>query len=83
MEDGSPESLEASIRLLQKYAGMSGLNMNLDKMSVVWIGKKKHSQDAICGKWSLEWGSSRFNLLGIKFSVDLRGDGKTKLQIKI
>ena len=30
------ESLDASLRLLQKYAEMSGLPMNLDKTKVVW-----------------------------------------------
>ena len=38
--DGTPKSLDASLRLLQKYAEMSGLHMNLDKTKVVWIGKK-------------------------------------------
>ena len=69
--DGTPESLDASLRLLQKYAEMSGLHMNLDKTKVVWIGKKKYSQDTMCVKWGLEWGSSRFTLLGINFSVNL------------
>ncbi|CAG2213321.1 unnamed protein product [Mytilus edulis] len=70
--DGSPECLDASLRLLHKYAEMSGLHMNLDKTKVVWIGKKKYSQDTMCVKWGLEWGSSRFTLLGINFSVNLQ-----------
>ena len=70
--DGSPECLDATLRLLHKYAEMSGLHMNLDKTKVVWIGKKKYSQDTMCVKWGLEWGSSRFTLLGINFSVNLQ-----------
>ena len=38
---------------------------------MIWIGSKKHSQDKICVKWGLKWGSSTFKLLGITFSVDL------------
>jgi hypothetical protein len=38
---------------------------------VIWIGSKKHSQDKICVKWGLKWGSSTLKLLGITFSVDL------------
>ena len=38
--DGSPESLDASLRMLQTYADMSGLSMNLDKTKVALIGKK-------------------------------------------
>ena len=38
---------------------------------MIWKGSKKHSQDKICVKWGLKWGSSTFKLLGITFSVDL------------
>lgn len=69
--DGSPESLDASLRTLSKFAELSGLKINLEKTKVVWIGKKRFSADTMCVKHSLEWGSSRFTLLGIKFSVDL------------
>lgn len=69
--DGSSRSLDASLRVLQLYADISGLKINLDKTNVIWIGSKKHSQDSICVKWGLKWGSSTFTLLGIKFSVDL------------
>ena len=69
--DGSSESLDAFLRTLQHFAEISGLKMNVDKTEVVWIGKKKHSSDKICVKWGLEWGSSRFKLLGIHFSTNL------------
>ena len=69
--DGSPSSLDASLRILQFYAEISGLKINLDKTNVIWIGSKKHSQDKICVKWGLKWGFSTFKLLGITFCVDL------------
>ena len=47
------------------------------------IGKKKHSSDNICVKWGLKWGSSRFKLLGIKFSVDLEDIEKLNYDDKI
>jgi hypothetical protein len=65
--DRSPASLDASLRLLQFYAEISGLKINLEKTNVIWIGSKKHSQDKICVKWGLKWGSSTFKLLGITF----------------
>ncbi|XP_071161010.1 uncharacterized protein [Mytilus edulis] len=37
--DGSPSSLDASLRILQFYAEISGLKINLDKTNVIWIGK--------------------------------------------
>jgi hypothetical protein len=42
--DGSPAALDASLRLLQFYAEISGLKINLEKTYVIWIGSKKHSQ---------------------------------------
>ena len=69
--DGSPVSLDASLRLLQFYADISGLKINIDKTNVIWIGSKKFSQEKICVKWGLKWGSSRFKLLGINFCVNL------------
>ena len=81
--DGSSESLDASLRTLQHFAEISGLKMNVDKTKVVWIGKKKHSSDQICVKWGLEWGSSRFKLLGIYFSTNLEEMEDLNYNIKI
>jgi hypothetical protein len=53
--DGSPASLDASLRLIQFYAEISGLETDLEKTNVIWIGSKKHSQDKICVKWGLKW----------------------------
>lgn len=69
--DRSPESLATSLRTLDTYANLSGLNINLDKTEVVWIGKKKISKETICVKWGFEWVSSILTLLGLHFSVDL------------
>ena len=60
-----------SLQILQFYAEISGLKINLDKTNVIWIGSKKHSEDKICVKWGLKWGFSTFKLLGITFCVDL------------
>lgn len=45
--------------------------MNLHKTKGVWIGKTKNSQDIMCMKGVLVWGSSKFTLLGKNFSVNL------------
>jgi hypothetical protein len=45
--------------------------INIDKTKVVWIGKKKYSLDTMCVNWGLEWGSTRFTLLGLHFSVNI------------
>ena len=76
----------ASLRLLQFYADISRLNINIDKVRVIWIGSEKFSEEKICDKKRLQWGSSSFKLLGINFSVDFEQlielDYKPKFQEK-
>ena len=45
--------------------------MNMDKTKIVWLGRKKHSKDKFKINYKLEWGTTKFKLLGIHFSVDL------------
>ena len=41
--DGSRKSFEEAINTLQFLAYISGLNMNLEKTQVVWIGSKNNT----------------------------------------
>ena len=45
--------------------------MNTTKTKVIWIGDKKHSSEKLPVSHKLEWGTDRFNLLGVLFSVSL------------
>ena len=45
--------------------------MNTEKTQMVWIGKRKHCKEKLNVTKGLVWGNDTFNLLGIKFSVDL------------
>ena len=45
--------------------------MNTDNTKVIWIGRKKHSKDKLETKYTLVWGNEEFDLLGLKFNVDL------------
>ena len=69
--DGTRESLLAALNTLEIYGTASGLKINTDKTQIVWIGKKKLSTDKFETSKPLVWGNSEFNLLGIKFSVNL------------
>ena len=69
--DGSRDSLQATLNVLEIYGSLSGLRVNTEKTKIIWIGKKKHSKDKLLISAKLDWGSSEFNLLGIDFSVDL------------
>ena len=69
--DGSRQSLQAALNLLEIYGSMSGLRINKDKTKIIWIGLKKHSKDKLHVTAKLEWGKTDFNLLGLDFSTDL------------
>ena len=69
--DGQAVSLHAALNTLEIYGTVSGLKVNTDKTQIVWIGKKKHAKEKIDTGKNLVWGNTDFNLLGIKFSVDL------------
>ena len=69
--DGSARSLCHSIHVLKFYAEISGLNINMDKTKVVWIGSKIHYGDLGCEELNLTVETGVFTILGIKFSTDL------------
>ena len=70
--DGSTTSLNNILDELNRFSNYSGLKVNFDKTHVIWIGSKKYSQDSIKTKWKLSWGATEFNLLGIKYHVDIK-----------
>ena len=71
MLDGTPRSLCQSMLTLKFYAKISGLNINIDKTKVIWIGSKIHCDEIICPEYDLTWEKNVFTILGIKFSTNL------------
>ena len=69
--DGSERSLKRAFEILDRFSTISGLNLNYSKTEVIWIGSKKYSEDKLCSEYPLEWGKSRFKMLGIMFDVNL------------
>ena len=70
--DGTEGSLQSALNTLEIFGSYSGLRMNRDKTRVIWIGRKKISRDKLNTVPQLQWGHSAFDLLGIKFSVNLK-----------
>jgi len=71
--DGSRTSFQSSLNILEYFSTISGLKVNSSKTKIVWIGSKKFSKEVYHHvRWTLDWGFSRFNLLGVEFSVNLR-----------
>lgn len=70
--DGTPQSYDGILRVLDFFAQVSGLKINFTKTKMVWIGSKKFSKDVFHhSRWKLSWNNLNFELLGIKFSVKL------------
>jgi len=69
--DGTDQSLNETLNVIQDFSNISGLNVNFDKTNVVWIGKNKYSSNTIKTKWKLNWMQHSFKMLGINFDVDL------------
>ena len=82
--DGSSSSLESTLNILEYYAVISGLKINYSKTKAVWIGSKKYSKTVFHKKrWKLDWESTQFSLLGIKFDVNLENMSKLNFEGKL
>ena len=69
--DGSVNSLQAALNILEIFGALSGLKINSEKTRLVWIGSEISSKTMLKVSHKLYWGASEFNLLGINFACDL------------
>ena len=69
--DGSQGSLQAALNTLEIFGSISGLNINKNKTKIVWIGKKRNSDDTLPTNPPLQWGNTEFDLLGLTFNTDM------------
>ena len=83
--DGSEISFNETIRLLERFACMSGLKINHEKTNVIWIGCMKNSRKRYMRDKNFCWDPGIFTVLGIKFTtaidqiVNINYEGKLKL----
>ena len=70
--DGTTQSLQATLNILEIFGTLSGLKMNTEKTKIVWLGRKRNSKDELLVTIRLNWGSTEFTLLGINFSTNLQ-----------
>ena len=68
--DGTEKSLNSSLDLFNSFYKCSGLKLNFDKTSAVWLGTMKGSKEILCPELNLSW-TDTFMLLGISFHTDL------------
>ena len=62
--DGSQCSLQAALNTLEIFGSLSGLKINKEKRKLIWIGKKRNSDDVLPTEPPLQRGATEFNLLG-------------------
>ena len=81
--DGSETSLNNALLVLKFYAKISGLDVNVDKTSVLWIGSMRSSNIILCKDYSLHWEKENFSLLGITMSTRLQDTVEMNYQEKL
>ena len=59
------------MKVLKYHGDISGLQLNVDKTKVVWIGSMKYSVTMLCPELDLSWEENSFNLLVVTFSKNL------------
>ena len=69
--DWSRDSHFAALNTLEVIGSQSGFTIISEKTKIVWLGRKNHSKDKFETNEDLEWGITKFNLLGLNFSVNL------------
>lgn len=68
ISDGSASPLQT----LDYFAEISGLKINISKTKLIWIGSKKFSKNVYHHtRWKFNLKETKFDLFGIKFSVNL------------
>ena len=70
--NASEHSLKHTLLVLKFYAKASGLHVNIEKTKVVWFGSMKGSNLEFVKEEKLCWEKGTFNVLGIRFSLDLK-----------
>ena len=68
--DGSANSLQAALNILEIFGDISGLKINTEKTKLIWIGSEISSTQKLKVSHKLQWGENIFNLLRINFSND-------------
>ena len=70
--DGTEESLKNCLQLIGAFCKISGLNLNLNKTTCLWIGAKRNSTSRLCGDYGLVWATEAITVLGVQISTNLK-----------
>ena len=81
--DGTENSLNHALSLIDQFSKFSGLKPNYQKTSCIKIGSLRNSGDILCKNYKLTWSQDPFIFLGITFTVDLKNIIERNFEEKI
>ena len=53
--NGTEKSLQAEFKILDLFASMSGLKVNIEKTNAIWVGSKKGCGEKLCEEIKVNW----------------------------
>ena len=68
--DGSQDTLEASLDVIEKFSKISGLRLNNKKTEALWIGSKARSSERLCPEKDFKWQEFKIKTLGVWLSIE-------------
>ena len=68
--DGSEQSLQESLKLIDIFGGVSGLRLNRKKTAALWIGTKAGSDFQLLPEKGFKWPRNKVKALGVWLSTD-------------
>ena len=66
--EGDRNSYEKHFRTLENFEDISGLKLNYEKTSNVWLGKEKNSSKIYLPHYKMEWNPKQYKILGLWFT---------------
>ena len=82
--NGTRQSLNAALKLLEKYEVLSGLKINFDKSECYKIGSLRNDEEEINTCKNIKWSPGPINILGMKIPItDKNAIFKLNLEDKI
>ena len=69
--DGSEQSLQEALSILDRFYEISGLKINVEKTKAIWIGALSNSEIRICRNYNLDWTNGHFKILGVTFTTEV------------
>ena len=70
--NGEKSSFEATINTINEFGNFSGLLLNSEKTTAVWIGCRRNSNIRYMQHLNMKWNPENFKILGVWFTNDLK-----------